>query len=275
MQSLGGNLASKEQNVILNNMRRIITGEEYDQDISKQGIQFQIDYYFEPKEKFWQERIKRVMHYLNPQKGEKILDVGCGVGTFAIHSAKQGAFGYGIDYSKESIKMAKLVSSKYNLSKKTRFMVSDATKLPFKNNFFDKIVSADFVEHIYYDETKEVVEEMMRVLKPGGLSVFYTPNRNPQTLNVIVQKTKRLLTFKNPTEFNLLTPAPVHVGLKTPYEIQRLFEESGLKFKIILFARDIALPFPLSKLWLFICEQFFLTKTLLAERILLVGQKKG
>ena len=90
--------------------RKVITGEDYDQDILRQGIQFQIDYYFEPREKFWQERIERVLHYLNPQKGEKILDVGCGVGTFAFHSAKHGAFGYGIDYSQESIKMAKLVA---------------------------------------------------------------------------------------------------------------------------------------------------------------------
>ena len=144
----------------------------------------------------------------------------------------------------------------------------------FRNNFFDKIVSADFIEHIYYDETKKVVKEMVRVLKPGGLLVLYTPSRNPQILNVVFQKTKRLLTFKNPTMFNLLTPTHVHVGLKTPYDIQRLFEGSGLKFKIILFARDIVLPFPLSRLWFFICEQFFLTKTLLAERILLIGRKE-
>lgn len=252
-------------------MRRVITGQDYDQDILKQGIQFQIDYYFEPKEKFWKKRIERVLSYLNPQKGEKILDVGCGVGTFAFHSAKQGAFGYGVDYSKESIEMAKLVSSKYNLSKKTKFTVADATKLPFENNFFDKIVSADFVEHIYYDETEKAVKEMMRVLKPGGVLVLYTPNRNPQTLNVIFQKLKRLLTLRNQAEFTLLTPTRLHVGLKTPSELQKLFKETGLKFKILLFARDIHFPFPLSSLWRFFSEQFFLTKTLLAERILLVG----
>ncbi|MBU2639868.1 MAG: methyltransferase domain-containing protein [Nanoarchaeota archaeon] len=234
-----------------------ITAKTYDTILKTQDMRFQIDHYFEPKDKFWKDRIKRVLFYVNPQRGEKILDVGCGVGTFAFHVAKRGAHAIGIDYSRESINIAKKIVAKYKLSGKANYIVTNAIKMPFRRNSFNKIVCADFIEHIDIKETKKVVKEMVRVLKKGGLLVLYTPNRNPQLLNVVYQKIKRVLMFKDPRAYNLLTPSPTHIGLKTPAELKQILKDSGLDFTLVLFARDLCLPFYLSTIWKFICQKFF------------------
>lgn len=251
-----------------------ITAKTYNAILKTQDMCFQIDHYFEPKDKFWQDRIKRVLFYTNPQRGEKILDVGCGVGTFAFHVAKRGADAIGIDYSRESINMAKKIRARYKLAGKVNYIVGNAMKMPFASNSFDKIVCADLIEHVDIKETKKIIKEIVRVLKNGGLLVVYTPNRNPQVLNVIYQKIKRILMFKNPGGYNLLTRNATHIGLKTPAKLKQILKDSGLNCTLVLFARDLRLPFYLSIMWIFICQKLFLLNNLLAERILIVGKKR-
>ncbi len=51
----------------------------------------------------------------------------------------------------------------------------DATKLPYENNNFDRIVSISVVEHVNNNGDSEVMREMWRVLKPGGLLILTFP----------------------------------------------------------------------------------------------------
>lgn len=154
-----------------------VTAQTYDEIVRKEGLQFQIDTYFEPKEIFHKRRVQFVLKLLNPQKGERILDVGCGVGTFAIHSAKAGAVSTGIDYSIESLNHANAVAVKYGLSNNCTFVIGSAFDLPFKNDSFDKVSCIDFIEHITDNEKVDLCKEITRVLKPGGAAVIYTPNK--------------------------------------------------------------------------------------------------
>ncbi len=52
---------------------------------------------------------------------------------------------------------------------KIRLIFSDAKKLPFKSNSFDKVIASEVLEHI--DNDMEVVKEVKRVLKPKGIFV--------------------------------------------------------------------------------------------------------
>lgn len=60
---------------------------------------------------------------------------------------------------------------------KVRFILADATTtLPLKENLFDKIVAADFIEHITDKQKENLVKEMIRVSNEVGTIVIFTPN---------------------------------------------------------------------------------------------------
>jgi len=80
--------------------KRAIIPQDYDLRIALQSLQLQVDTYYEPKNLSFKKRKEIVLKALDPKPGEKILDVGCGVGTFAYHSAKAGAQAWGILFKK-------------------------------------------------------------------------------------------------------------------------------------------------------------------------------
>ncbi len=153
-----------------------ISPKDYDERIRAQSLQFQIDNYYQPKVKWAERRIETILEILKPVPEESILDIGCGVGTFTYHVAKIGAKSIGIDYSKESIKVARLLSAQFKLNEKAKFVVSEGTKLPFQNLCFDKIIASDFMEHIGYKDKIMFIEEIHRTLKDNGCAVISNPN---------------------------------------------------------------------------------------------------
>jgi ubiquinone/menaquinone biosynthesis C-methylase UbiE len=206
-------------------MDRIIDAQVYDKNIETEGIQFQIDNYYEPTKLSMRRRIDTVMRVLDPKEGEKILDIGCGVGTFAFHSAKAGAISYGIDYSQKSIQTAKLLSKRFGVSEKTNFLVGDAKNLPFEANCFDKIVSADFIEHITDNEKNILLKDMIRILKPGGRIIIFTPNKIRESLGDIYWSIRhRLFGDKIPVN-------DLHYGLISRIKFENILKENKLRFK--------------------------------------------
>jgi ubiquinone/menaquinone biosynthesis C-methylase UbiE len=157
-------------------MAKQIDAQVYDQNVLAEGMQIQIDNYYQPVSAAQQRRIAVVIEALDPRAGERILDIGCGVGTFAFHSARRGAMTVGIDYSRESIKMATVLSKRFSRDFVGLFVTGSAFHLPFRSGYFDKIVAADFIEHITHEEKLLLLDEIFRVLKPGGSGVIFTPN---------------------------------------------------------------------------------------------------
>ena len=97
-------------------------------------------------------------------KGKKILEVGCGVG--ALWFTDQGMKVYGIDGSKTAIKKAKkLIKSK---KAKAKLKVGDIISLPYKDNFFDFIIDIECLYSNSEQNTKIILEEIYRILKPQG-----------------------------------------------------------------------------------------------------------
>ena len=97
--------------------------------------------------------------------GKKILELGCGSGgrTKLFYNVSQVI---GVD-----IMDWVSVERKRNFG----FFLADATKLPFRNESFDAVVSFDAIEHISDD--KQFVTEAFRVCKKRGHVVLGTPNR--------------------------------------------------------------------------------------------------
>ena len=182
----------------------------YNEDIIKEGVEFQEKTFYEISDKQRRRRLEILLDVLTPCQEDVVLDLGCGVGTFAFYSAKNGARAVGIDYSIEAIKMARLLCARYKPATDPLFLVADATKLPFKGTPFNKVICADFVEHISDSEKKQVMDEIMRILA-SGLVIVYTPNCIREVIGFLFNCVKSLITRKkvpvNPRHFGLTTRA--------------------------------------------------------------------
>jgi len=99
-------------------------------------------------------------------KEKKILDLGCGRGEFLRGFIRCGLQGYGLDRSPTA----------KSICPEAEVLQSDLEKdpLPYKDNSFEVVFSKSVLEHFYYPE--KLVQEIYRVLKPGGLVITMVPD---------------------------------------------------------------------------------------------------
>lgn len=107
--------------------------------------------------------------------GEKILDLGCGWGRVLkpVRTITQNAVG--LDISFQMLNLAKTHLAHHNLP--TPLVRGDGTSLPFKDNSFSKVYSLLVLQHLSKENGKKVIQEIHRVLKPGGVAFIRVPSR--------------------------------------------------------------------------------------------------
>jgi ubiquinone/menaquinone biosynthesis C-methylase UbiE len=117
----------------------------------------------------WQALQQKSVDLANFQAGEKVLDVGCGTGTFSLQArARVGTTGSvsGIDPGPRQIARARAKAARYGQT--IDFRVGMIEHLPFPDQSFDVVLST-FMMHVLPDELKsQGLSEIIRVLKPGG-----------------------------------------------------------------------------------------------------------
>ncbi|MFC1625830.1 class I SAM-dependent methyltransferase [Patescibacteria group bacterium] len=151
-----------------------------------------------------------------------ILDVGCGFGEFA--GVVFDRVEIGVDISTSDLEKA-LKGKNYG---KVRW--ADARNLPFKNNSFGTVTSVSVMEHI--ENAEDVVKEVARVLKPGGLFVFSVPTSNFEKylMGTKIFKSLKLPGLAN-KYINLHRRAFKHVTLKPKGWWVKILKKA--RFKII------------------------------------------
>lgn len=112
-----------------------------------------------------------LVEFAEIRPGETVLDVGTGTGVVAITAARAGASVTGLDLTpalldeaRENARIAKL--------KNIQWIEGDAEELPFPDGQFDVVVSQ--FGHMFAPRPDVAVEQMRRVLKPGGRIGFAT-----------------------------------------------------------------------------------------------------
>ncbi len=219
-----------------------ITAETYDRNVLEQGAQRQIDDHYEPKAIARQNRINIIMGHLKLSPGARVLDVGCGVGAFAFHCAKKGAFSTGIDYSKESVSMASRLVKDYGLQDMAFFAAADAFNMPFKDSVFDSVLAIDFIEHIRHDEKELLLTEISRVLKYDGCAVIFTPNKIREAIGDIYWRLRHFLFGDK------IPKDELHYGLISRRGFEKLLKKHGFLFEFAYY--DLTRPY-LAKLYFF------------------------
>jgi ubiquinone/menaquinone biosynthesis C-methylase UbiE len=101
-------------------------------------------------------------------KGLTILDIASGEGYGTDSLSKCAKSVIGIDVDLEAVNHAK---EKYGLD----YRVGNAERIPLENDSVDAIVSFETIEHL--SDPRKFLEELFRVLKPGGHLVISTPNK--------------------------------------------------------------------------------------------------
>lgn len=201
---------------------REVTARDYDDRVSLQGIRFQIDNYFDPVDPVMRARVAFIMERLCPREGERILDAGCGVGTFAYHAARKGGDCVGLDYSALSIASARRICGERGV--KARFEQCDVcARIPFPDGYFDKIVAADFIEHITAGQKAAFLAEAYRVLKPGGMMVVFTPNGIRERIGTAKARMEAWFGAAQPE-------TRLHFGLTDRFSFERLMRRTGFSF---------------------------------------------
>ena len=176
------------------------------------------------------------------QKG-KLLNIGCAHGPDFL-PFKQGFDLYGVDISPEMLQYARKYSEKFNFS--VNLSVADAGHLPYPNQTFDWAISVATYHHIRYKEEREAaLDELRRVLKPGGEAFITVWNRwQPRfwfsRKEVAVPwRTKDKTLYRYYYLFSY--PELGKLVKQAGFEILKAFPESSYRFPVKFFSRNVCL----------------------------------
>lgn len=111
------------------------------------------------------------------EEGEPILDVGCGRGMMLYDLFRRRMRVIALDISLESIRIARLMTHGH-----VPIVLASATHLPFRTQSFGQIICLQVLEHVEKDS--QALQEMYRVLLPGGSIIISVPNRRFEALRL-------------------------------------------------------------------------------------------
>jgi 2-polyprenyl-3-methyl-5-hydroxy-6-metoxy-1,4-benzoquinol methylase len=116
--------------------------------------------------------LKRYMRALDViESKDRVLDIACGAGFGSDLIAKKASSVIGGDYNQDVIDYCRSHFSKSNLA----YEVADITKLHYEAGYFDAVVSMETIEHV---DERLFIDNVFRVLKPGGKLILSTPQNN-------------------------------------------------------------------------------------------------
>jgi 2-polyprenyl-6-hydroxyphenyl methylase/3-demethylubiquinone-9 3-methyltransferase len=153
-----------------------------------------------------------------PFKGLRLLDIGCGGGLLSEPMARLGAEVVGADAASRNIPVAKLHAEQMGLTIDYRHCAAE--DLAKNNEIFDVVLNMEVVEHVADPQT--FLTACQGLLKPGGLMICSTLNRNPKSFLMGIIGAEWVMRW---------LPKGTHDWAKfiKPDELYEMLEKAGLK----------------------------------------------
>jgi cyclopropane fatty-acyl-phospholipid synthase-like methyltransferase len=180
-------------------------------------------------------RLQAVWRYLEAQPAMRVLDIGCGRGEMVVQAGLHGLSAVGIDYSPAALHFAQKAIGRAEQGRKQGWIspclsLADAAGLPFASGSFDRAIMSDVVEHLYPSQLSVALEEVHRVLAPGGQLLIHTmPNlwyyRYGYPLFRLVRAIQGVELPRDPrSRFSF---SHVHVNEQTPLTLRSVLARSS------------------------------------------------
>jgi ubiquinone/menaquinone biosynthesis C-methylase UbiE len=141
---------------------------------------------------------------------DRLLDVGCGTGSAVRRAAPRVTRAVGVDLAPKMIEQARELAQGLD---NVGLLVGDSEHLPFAEGKFTAVLCTSSLHH--YPHPAQAVEEMARVLAPGGRLALGDVNSDHLLVKVI-DRLGRVLERG-------------HVGMRTSAEMRGYVEQAGLK----------------------------------------------
>lgn len=182
--------------------------------------------------------VRLVLDEVDARPRQKILDVGCGDGIWTNYlAANSKADVHGLDISEHDLQVAKIRAEKTNT--KVAYHLQDAAQMDFEDDTFDTIFSISTLEHT--DDDQAILNEMFRVLKPGGKIVISVPRKIALPIVhfwLLFPKKARFFLNSSLQQASSVEEYVAHVNTKFAHQrlynlkkIQRKLSQAGLKYQ--------------------------------------------
>lgn len=160
----------------------------------------------------------RDLNDVEPFKGLRLLDIGCGGGLLSEPMARLGATVIGADAAPRNIPVAQLHAEQMGLDIDYRNCTAES--LADAGEKFDVVLNMEVVEHV--SDPLAYLTACQQLLKPGGLMVASTINRNPKSYMVAIIGAEHVMRW---------LPKGTHEWGKfiTPDELAELIAAAGLE----------------------------------------------
>lgn len=172
-----------------------------------------------------QRRLEMILQAAGERIQGNILENGCGVGMYMEHLSPFGGTVIGLEYDFERAVEAR-INSLHILNAAGEF-------IPLPSETFDLILSHEVIEHVQDD--RSAINEMVRILRPGGRAVIFCPNRGYpfETHGIYWQGQYHFgnKLFVNYLPHSLRDKLAPHVRVYSKRDMQKLFD--GLPVKSI------------------------------------------
>ncbi|MFN3642955.1 MAG: methyltransferase domain-containing protein [Gemmobacter sp.] len=125
--------------------------------------------------RYFDRALALTMRMLDINPGERVLDAGCGAGVHSVRVAQAGHPVDAIDISAEAIREAADRAARAGLAQNIRFAQEDLTRLSLPDASHARVFSWGVIIHI--PDADRAVDELARILRPGGRLVLSVTNR--------------------------------------------------------------------------------------------------